>query len=74
MFQVKNKNNNAAVSASTSIIGNGVTVTGDINSTADIRIDGTLFGNIKSTARVFIGADAVVEGNIEANQAELWAV
>jgi cytoskeletal protein CcmA (bactofilin family) len=54
-----------------SIIGSGVTLTGDINSTADIRIDGILKGNIKSTARVFIGSDAVVEGEIESEQADI---
>jgi cytoskeletal protein CcmA (bactofilin family) len=68
MFSPKSK---TECSGTTSIIGSGVTVTGDINSTADIRIDGTLFGNIKSTARVFIGADAVVEGNIEGNHADI---
>lgn len=57
--------------SATSMIGKGVTVTGDINSTADIRIDGILYGNIKSTARIFIGADAVVEGNIDGNHADI---
>jgi cytoskeletal protein CcmA (bactofilin family) len=68
MFSTKSKSD---CPATTSIIGNGVTVTGDINSTADIRIDGNLFGNVKSSARVFIGADAVVEGNIEGNNADI---
>jgi cytoskeletal protein CcmA (bactofilin family) len=70
MFSAK-KNNGTAPLGAMSIIGSGVTLTGDINSTADIRIDGILKGNIKSTARVFIGSDAVVEGEIESEQADI---
>jgi cytoskeletal protein CcmA (bactofilin family) len=71
MFQGKTKPGKEIPAGSTSIIGKGVTLTGDIDSTADIRIDGTLHGNIKSSARVFIGADAMVEGNIESNHADI---
>jgi cytoskeletal protein CcmA (bactofilin family) len=67
----KNKSSRTDLQSSSSIIGSGVTVTGDIVSTADIRIDGTLYGNIKSSARIFIGADAVVEGNLESNHADI---
>lgn len=70
MFSNKKENGVVALGAM-SIIGSGVTLTGDINSTADIRIDGILKGNIKSTARVFIGADAIVEGEIESQQADI---
>jgi cytoskeletal protein CcmA (bactofilin family) len=70
MFSSK-KNSNSVPIGAMSIIGSGVTLTGDINSTADIRIDGILKGNIKSSARVFIGSDAVVEGEIESMQADI---
>jgi cytoskeletal protein CcmA (bactofilin family) len=70
MFSSKKDNATVPLGAM-SIIGNGVTLTGDINSTADIRIDGILKGNIKSSARVFIGSDAVVEGEIDSQQADI---
>lgn len=70
MFASK-KDSSAIPHGAMSIIGSGVTLTGDINSTADIRIDGILKGNIKSSARVFIGKDAVVEGEIESQQADV---
>src|SRR6476620_1568867 len=54
----------------TTIIGNGVTLTGDINSTADIRIDGVLKGNVVSTARVLVGAGGVIEGDMQCLQAD----
>ena len=70
MFSTKKSNAHGSL-ATMSIIGSGVTINGDINSTADIRVDGILKGNITSTARVFIGADAVVEGEIECQQADV---
>jgi len=54
-----------------SIIAAGTTVKGDISSNGDIRIDGTLQGNIQSTAKVVIGANGVVEGDISGQQADI---
>ncbi|HOA37079.1 MAG TPA: polymer-forming cytoskeletal protein [Flavihumibacter sp.] len=56
---------------STSLIGNGTTLKGDISSNGDMRIDGTLIGNINSTAKVVIGANGVVEGDIIGAQADI---
>ena len=71
MFSSKKNNSNSVPLGAMSIIGSGVIVTGDINSTADIMIDGSLKGNVKSSARVFIGHDAIVEGDIESQQADV---
>jgi len=60
-----------ATGSNASIIGAGVTLKGEIISTADIRIDGKVIGNIRSAARVLIGADGVVEGDIEGMQADI---
>jgi cytoskeletal protein CcmA (bactofilin family) len=54
-----------------SIIAAGTTLKGDISSSGDIRIDGTLQGNIMSTAKVVIGANGVVEGDISGQQADI---
>jgi cytoskeletal protein CcmA (bactofilin family) len=54
-----------------SLISAGTTLTGDINSNADLRIDGTLVGNINSTAKVIIGANGVVQGDINGQQADI---
>ena len=59
-------NNNAA-----SLISAGTTMKGDLSSNADLRIDGTLIGNINSTAKVIIGANGVVEGDITGQQADI---
>ena len=55
----------------TTLIGAGTTLKGDISSNSDLRIDGTIIGNIHSTAKVVIGANGVVEGDITGNQADI---
>ncbi|MBO9572912.1 MAG: polymer-forming cytoskeletal protein [Chitinophagaceae bacterium] len=54
-----------------SIIAAGTTLKGDITSNGDIRIDGTLQGNINCTAKVVIGANGAVEGDIAGQQADI---
>ncbi len=70
MFAPKNKPGETAQS-STTIIGAGTVITGDIESSGDIRIDGTLVGNLHSKAKVLIGQDGVVEGDINGQQADI---
>lgn len=53
------------------IIAAGTTLKGDINSNGDIRIDGMLQGNINCTAKVVIGSNGVVEGDIAGQQADI---
>lgn len=55
----------------TTLIGAGTTLTGDISSNSDLRIDGTIIGDVNSTAKVIVGANGVVEGNISGNQADI---
>ena len=74
MFKTKNKtdmqhsttNGNGAT-----LIGAGTTLKGDISSNTDLRIDGTIIGNIHSSAKIVIGASGVVEGDISGNQADI---
>jgi cytoskeletal protein CcmA (bactofilin family) len=56
---------------SASLIGTGTTITGDIVSNGDVRIDGVLKGNIRGSAKILIGQDGVVEGDIEGQQADI---
>ena len=70
MFSTK-KNNSVIAGGGTSIIGQAVSLSGDITSTADIRIDGVVKGNVKSSARILIGADGVVEGDLDSLQADI---
>jgi len=77
MFNGKTKSDNFSlggetpVSASASLIGAGTTMKGDVTSNGDLRIDGTLVGNIFCSAKVVIGANGVVEGDINGQQADI---
>lgn len=55
----------------TTLISSGTTLKGDISSNGDLRIDGTIKGNISSSAKIIVGASGVVEGDITGNQADI---
>lgn len=74
MFNQKSKSENlpaAPGTGSASLIAAGTTLKGDISSNGDIRIDGTLHGNIHCTAKVVIGANGSVEGDITGQNADI---
>jgi cytoskeletal protein CcmA (bactofilin family) len=73
MFNAKNKTDMLPEKSSggTTLVGAGTTLKGDISSSSDIRIDGTIIGNIHSSAKVVIGANGSVEGDISGNQADI---
>lgn len=72
MFNSKSKSSFDDSSASaTSIIGAGTTITGDVQSNGDIRIDGIIKGNLIAKAKILVGADGVIEGDIDGKQADI---
>jgi cytoskeletal protein CcmA (bactofilin family) len=72
MFNAKSKSENGEnVPASASMIGAGTSLKGDITSNGDLRIDGSLVGNIIGSAKVIIGANGSVEGDISCQLADI---
>ena len=71
MFNGKSKSDVIESSSGASLIGTGTVITGNIVSNGDVRIDGRLIGNISGGAKVLIGAEGVVEGDIEGRQADI---
>lgn len=72
MFNTKNKTDMQPEKTSgTTLISAGTTLKGDISSSSDLRIDGTVVGNIQSSAKIVIGANGVVEGDITGMQADI---
>lgn len=49
----------------------GTSITGDIVSQADLRIDGVLVGNITTQGRVVIGPAASVTGDVKCKSADI---
>jgi cytoskeletal protein CcmA (bactofilin family) len=56
------------------LISNGTDITGDIKSTGDIRIDGTLKGNLNTKGKVVIGPTGKVSGEIICKNSEVSGV
>jgi len=55
----------------TTLISAGTTLKGDISSNSDLRIDGTIIGNVTSSSKIVIGASGNIEGDIFGNQADI---
>ena len=74
MFNNKSKSESTesvVPTGSASLIGSGTSLKGDITSSGDLRIDGTLVGNIICSSKIIIGANGVVEGDISGQQADI---
>jgi len=56
---------------SATLISAGTTLTGDLQSEGDLRVDGTIKGNVTSSAKVIIGATGFVEGLVVGQQADI---
>ncbi len=67
----KKTNDEMPLPGKTSIIGAGMTITGEIIADGDVRIDGKLIGKIKSLSKVVVGEQGTVEGDINALQADV---
>jgi len=72
MFNSKSRSfSDVTTPNSSTMIAAGTTISGDLESNGDIRIDGTLKGNLKGRSKIIIGTDGIVEGNIEGQQADI---
>jgi cytoskeletal protein CcmA (bactofilin family) len=71
MFQQKSKSESNQGLQSISIISADSTIKGDMESDGDIRIDGKLIGNVTCKAKIIIGQQGIVEGNLNGNQADV---
>ena len=64
---MKKTENTAAIN----MIGYGTTISGDIQSQGDIRIDGTLKGSVRTEGKVVLGKDGVIEGDVFCSNADV---
>ena len=55
------------ISSSATLISAGTVLKGDIISETDLRIDGTIKGNIRCSSKIIIGAQADITGKVQGN-------
>jgi cytoskeletal protein CcmA (bactofilin family) len=56
------------------LISNGTDITGDVKSNGDIRIDGTLTGNLSTKGKVVIGTTGRIKGEVICNNSEVSGI
>jgi cytoskeletal protein CcmA (bactofilin family) len=56
------------------LISTGTDITGDVKSTGDIRIDGTLTGNLNTKGKVVIGPTGKISGEVICKNSEVSGV
>ena len=73
MFSTKDKNmaRPNETSGVVNLIGVGTNISGDITSSGDIRVDGTLEGSINTKGKVVVGSTGVVEGDVVCQNADI---
>lgn len=69
MFQKINKTDSG--SSSINLIGAGTSIVGDVVSTGDVRIDGSLKGNITISGKLVIGNTGKIEGDVSCQNADV---
>lgn len=65
------KSNGPETSSTINFLGAGTTISGDIKSSGDFRIDGNLKGSINSNGKVVIGNSGKIEGEITCQNADI---
>lgn len=57
--------------SNSNIIGEGTTMTGDLETYGNLRVEGKLKGNVKSKSKIAFGQSSEVDGNVLAQNAEI---
>ena len=63
--------NNETETVAINLISNGTDITGDVKSTGDIRVDGSLTGNLNTKGKVVIGPTGKVNGEVICKNSEV---
>ena len=63
--------NNVPDAPSINLLGSGTNVKGDITSTGDFRIDGTLIGSISSKGKIIVGTTGKIDGEMMCHNADI---
>jgi cytoskeletal protein CcmA (bactofilin family) len=65
----KKDRQNAELISSQNIISNGTKIVGDLISEGDLRIDGTIEGNLKTPGKIVVGKSGVIKGTLNGTDA-----
>jgi cytoskeletal protein CcmA (bactofilin family) len=64
----------AQTNSAINVIGEGTIIEGNLSSSGDLRIDGTVQGNVSTTSKCVLGISGKIVGNINAKSCDLSGV
>jgi len=67
----KNSKSTASDGSSVNLVASGTSITGDVKSNGDFRIDGTLHGTLVVKGKLVVGPTGHVEGQVECQNADV---
>ena len=68
---VTSRQENTPADSGLSVIGSGMNITGDLETTGIVKIDGTIEGSIRGAKQVLLGRTGVIHGDVLADEAVL---
>ncbi len=71
MFKEKTPQTERFAPTNATLISVGTILNGDVTSDNDLRIDGTIKGNVICNAKIIIGESGFIEGNIDGQNADI---
>jgi cytoskeletal protein CcmA (bactofilin family) len=71
MFSNKSGKSNVVDSTTINILGSGTSLTGEVKSNGDFRIDGNLKGNIEVKGKLVVGNGGTIEGEVVCQNADI---
>lgn len=71
MFSKAMTKNNNSETSSVNLIGAGTVIEGDVTTSGDIRIDGSLKGSIKVKGKLVIGVSGSIDGEVVCQNADM---
>lgn len=71
MLGKKNNNDTGNIQTAINVVGEGTIISGDIQSNGDIRVDGTIEGNMTTRGKFVLGSTGEVIGNVMSTSADV---
>lgn len=71
MFTDTMKSKSGIATSQQNTIANGTIFTGDLESSGDFRIEGTIIGNLRTSAKVVIGKTGSIQGSLICQNADV---
>lgn len=70
-FNNRDQKTEEELSSARNIIGKGTTLSGDLETFGNIRLEGKMIGNLKTKSKLIVGHSSEIEGSVTAQNADV---